>query len=173
MGASKLVIMPKDEQYVIKIPFSGDAYKDRNGVVEVIQFCCAPTENKWDYCQAEAERFIEADAADLGRYFAKTELIGFISNYPIYWQERAEIMDNYWYDHSDIEREVISKKSEEINQNCFCPNWLIDFYNFYGEDEFIRFMNYIGDNRIGDLYEANLGYIDGKPVLVDYSDFLE
>ena len=75
--------------------------------------------------------------------------------------------------YSKEDRSFIQTKSKEIKQNCFCPDWLLDFYFTYGEDEYIRFMNFIGEMNIGDLYEQNLGYINNKPVLVDYSDFLE
>ena len=57
--------------------------------------------------------------------------------------------------------------------SCFNGLWILDLQDYCGgpDDElFCSFMNYVTD-YISDLHMGNVGYIDGKPVLVDYSGF--
>ena len=96
-GATKLVIILADCDFVIKIPFSGsyqEIYQDETDSYEeeYIDFENAGFEDcEWDYCKTEVNRYNLAKNAGIEKYFAKTEYIGMVNNYPIYIQQKAEI----------------------------------------------------------------------------------
>ena len=57
---------------------------------------------------------------------------------------------------------------------CINIDWLTDFRLKYGEEELIRFSNFIRDcGWDDDLRDDNIGYLSEKPVLIDYSGFME
>lgn len=162
-GASKGVLIFKDFNYVIKIPFVKNEDED---------FCGASGNKEWDYCDAEVLKYQEAEKEGLNNCFAKTIKIGEIDNYPIYLQEYAEIFNQINNKTPSRSKEDLEKVSELCqNYYCFNKEWLSDVLNFYGEQTFYHLMNFIDDYDIKDLHGANLGYIGLRPVLVDYSSF--
>lgn len=177
-GATKIVLILPNEDFVIKIPFNGD-YDYHN---KFYNFCGAYSifeeeysEDKWDYCNREKEIYLFAASNNFQYLFAKTELIGYVQGYPIYTQTKAKIYKedikkkNYYQKLASTK-----KKCREINCPCFCEGWLVDVIDYYGEKEFEKIMLFLQDNELdGDLHDSNLGYIDGKPVLVDYSDYFD
>ena len=185
-GASKLALIPIDdnEDYVIKIPYTGSrdresGYYDsenyyHHGYNFYYEYTCAECEDRvWDYCGGEAQRYLIAEEEGLGMCFAKTEFLGFANGYPIYIQERCKTFSqNNSKKHS---------KEEKITTSKLCGNyyninsdWLTDFRLYYGNDILIHFVHFI--KTMGwddDLRNDNIGYIGNRPVLIDYSGFLE
>lgn len=187
-GASKMVIIPKNENYVVKIPFNGyynSIYdEDENGEEkyiddEFIEFSKAGDENGWDYCEVEAKLYEEAEDRNLEQCFAKTEWIGDAHGYPIYKQEKAEIFgmmeDDSIKRRSDEEKNSAKKQlaKEGVNIYHICIDWVLDFIEYYGKEMLYKFMDFLTDFHIGDLHSDNIGYINGRPVLVDYSGFYD
>lgn len=183
-GATKLVIEPKDADYVIKIPFNGwiDHYSDTNDdgeeceIREFFEFtnaCFHDTEFEWDYCKREMFVMDQAITKNTEQYFANIIWIGDIDDHPIYIQEKAKIFlyDQKQHQATKEAKEALKEKSREHHFEFFCGDWLVDFYNAYGEEEYIRFMNFLRDTQVDDLYSANLGYICGRPVVVDYAGY--
>lgn len=177
-GASKVCIFIQGVPEVIKIPLSS---------FEGETFCNAYTmheeyeENTWDYCRLECHNYQEAKKHNLDSYFAREWLIGYLGNYPIYAQEKVLEMQEYLSINNEefTEEEMTTRKQsavdtcKRLNANCFHPIWVADFLEFYGEAEFKRLDNFIHEHSINDLRGANIGYLDGVPVLFDYSGFLE
>ena len=54
---------------------------------------------------------------------------------------------------------------------CFNRVWLSDALDYFGEKIFYGLLSFLDDYSIGDLHDANIGYIGMRPVLVDYSSF--
>jgi hypothetical protein len=52
-------------------------------------------------------------------------------------------------------------------------HWILNFIKLYGEKEFLRLCLFLEEEGINDLHEKNVGYIDGRPVLFDYSGYYE
>lgn len=181
-GASKLALIPFDNKdFVIKIPYtgtcyeySGDSENANSGVYE--DFYHAEYEDRpWDYCAVEVMRYQIAQEDGFERYLAKTELLGFINNYPIYVQERGVIYPEALcvHNYSIAEKEETSKICSGIWCN-INPNWLTDFRICYGKKQLFDFLCFL--QSMGwddDLRVENIGYINNYPVLIDYSGFFE
>lgn len=184
-GASKFVLIPHKGDYVIKIPYTGGMEHDTT-VEEDAEGCPiyypvdyfrmysgSECEDRcWDYCAAEANRYHYAEIMGFGECFAKTELIGFVRNFPIYVQEKGVSCDDNYIYHSE---EELRKTSDSLKGYVDIPEgWLTDFRLYYGEDELNRFVTFLRKNGWDDdLTDNNIGYIGSQPVLLDYSSFNE
>lgn len=196
-GATKLVIIPNEENYVIKIPFEGsdECSCDCSAVCE----CCdcsvcmysnrwdcsqiqsasrssysgAPTANGWDYCAAELLNYEAAEDEDLADCFAKVELICTIHSHPIYKQEKAELYSdhNHKYEEGDERTSSTREYCNRNNIHIFNLIWQSDFIDYFGFEKFNAFMDFINNSSINDLHCGNVGYIGDRPVLIDYSGF--
>ena len=183
-GASKVVLSFMDTDFVIKIPFNGtvdsvyDEETDDYCYSEFVPFCGAGEyyeDNAWDYCNLEVERFQAALDEEVDECFVETIYIGSVNHYPIYAQELVEMYD---YSEHDFEN---SNKADELEKTsslcksnkvqCFHTNWLTDARKYYGEDFLIKLLKFIDNYCISDLHSGNLGYICGRPMIVDYASF--
>lgn len=173
-GASKLVLIPPDLDFVIKIPFMGEV-----GAEGFIPFAGAEDlKEGWDYCKAEQLKYLEAKEAGLKYLFAETKKIGEVYGYPIYAQPKMEIFfdvkDDTDYEEYSYER---TSNTEDIcfslGVSCFHKCWLSDFLDYFSEETLKRLNKFLFDKRIHDLHGGNLGYNlrTGVPIIVDYSDF--
>lgn len=193
-GATKLVLLPRDEDFVIKIPFTGywdeDDYEsnmrsyeraeDRGEEPEEIidtdfyyEFTYASIDEDdpecWDYCRLECAIYEKAAAAGLARYFAKEEIIGYLDDFfPIYAQEKVSAFSKV-YD-KDIGQRT-SKRCEELNVDCIHSMWVHDFFEIYGEEEYVKLANFLKEEDLWDFHGGNIGYRNGKPILMDYSGY--
>ena len=176
-GATKLVILFPGADYVIKIPFNGQyTYNDEDELMywefENGSYGCC-----WDYCLGEVEKYEEAVIEGFECFFAKTELIGHVHGHPIYIQERAVIYDDIARTKEDANSYERRKSArafcDDNGYSCFNGLWIADLQDYCGsqhDELFHNFMDYV-TSYISDLHMGNVGYIDGKPVLVDYSGF--
>ena len=180
-GATKLVIILPDCDFVIKIPFSGsyqEIYQDRTDDYEeeYVEFENADFETcEWDYCKTEVNRYNLAKNVGIEKYFAKTECIGMVNHYPIYIQQKAEIFADVkdLNSYSEEKKSSTREKCDKEDLWCFNECWLSDLLDYCGDKIFSFFMSFIKDNDFDDLHSSNIGYINGVPVLVDYSGFNE
>ena len=190
-GVSKVVLIFSNLPFVIKIPFIGeeievDTWDEENECYtdeysyEFYPFtleqapdrvCDRYAYDHWDYCDIEVDRYFLASDNNLKECFAKTELLGFAQNHPIYIQERA-IMFNQSEEskHSD---EEYTKASNLRQEHGFYINihWVMDFIFYYGEKMFKALADFCEKYDIEDLHDGNIGYIGGRPCLVDYSSY--
>ena len=113
-GVTKGVLIFKELDFVVKIPFEGycseteSHYENSNGswigswssrwnsrlhkveYEEIFEdFTGADTEDGWNYCEVEADLIDAAREEGLNRCFAATELLGFAKDHPIYIQEKC------------------------------------------------------------------------------------
>ena len=197
-GATKIVFILPDKNFVIKIPFSG-RYKDkmieintkkgvkRKRISSYSKFTGAQSPisvegDEWNYCQVECDIYALAEEEAVEDFFAKTECIGFIHDYPIYVQEIAKIYEDIFHS-CEIEKAEYRKKYteedyEKIDSLCYNHNydyfnkyWLCDAFKYYGEIKGEEFLQFIKNACVGDLHKANIGYIGDRPVIIDYSGF--
>lgn len=180
-GASKCVIIPTFADYVIKLPYTGEYFEADEMEGETEPYYQSFTEaadhaEGWDYCQVEYLHYQIAKAAGMDQYLAPTLFLGNMagSGFPVYIQPKCKIFSHTTSHHSHEERESTRKTliSNGILRFHVLPiDWMIDFQNVYGESELINFINFLENEGWGDLRADNVGYLNGKPVLVDYSDF--
>lgn len=176
-GATKGVLIFEQLGFVIKIPFCRNSedceYNSTYGEYECCYFTGADTDNGWDYCEAEANKYERAEEEGLAQCFAKTKKIGDIDGYPIYMQELADIYKSidYQSSHTEEDSRQVSSICNSNNFYMFNLEWLSDAFHYYGEKVFHKLLEFIRTVGINDLHDGNIGYIENRPVLVDYSSF--
>ena len=132
-----------------------------------------------DYCALEMCYYLNAVEEGLSDYFAEEELLGYVGSTPIYIQQRAvPFYSHYETIDSDTSRDsdrsvTTRKKCREMECFCFDETWIADFFDAYGENEFKRLSSFLDRFEIGDLRRANIGYVDGRPILFDYAGYNE
>ena len=99
----------------------------------------------WDYCAAEVKRYNIAKEEGFEKYFAKTEFLGFVNDYPVYIQERGIVFSETGCSYTKEVREETS----EICSGIWCginTGWLTDFRFCYGKNELIDFLTFLQCN---------------------------
>ena len=113
-----------------------------------------------------------AEKRGVNKILAKPHFIGTVHDHPIYIQEKA-------ITYSSIGRGSIKSDQSISDVITLCssknykipnPDWTTDVYNFYGNNQFDKIMSFI--SNIDDLHDDNIGYINSRPVIFDYSDFM-
>jgi len=181
-GVSKLVLLPKDANFVIKVPFNGEMTCDETeeGYEDYFfdenENACDDKTYYWDYCAAEVLAYRQAKSNHVERAFCKTAYVGSVNGHPIYIQQKATM---YYAVHDEDfrypqERSSKAKKSSEDIDGWgtwWQPVWQTDAFEYYGEKQYKKLMQFIYDYGIDDLHRENIGYIGRKPVLFDYSSW--
>ena len=179
-GVSKVAIIPKEKNYVIKIPYYGK-YRKNNGIKCFDPYFSSISKSS-DYCKSEEIIYNKAKANGLDTFFAEIEQIGKIKSIPIYVQRKAVIFEDVYYPEDDEEENLneheisifktITTKYSDLVEDEYLPiSWMKDFICSYGELAFDKLYNFLFDNNIQDLHSENIGYICERPVLVDFSGF--
>lgn len=178
-GATKLVLMPKGCDFVVKIPFFGEDWDETSE--EYIQFSGADEPEGWNYCEVENILYSKAEEEEVEQYFLETRCIGYVKGYPIYVQELAVTL-NETRGSSDFSNSQASERIEQKkkirsfcrrrNTHCFNATWIKDFIDFYGEEEWFKLDKFIDDYHVCDLHTSNIGYnTKGAPVIMDYAGY--
>lgn len=181
-GTTKVVIIPKEEDFVIKIPFSGiedwenQPYEYDEETDEYIydeNWEAFKLFNTYDYCEVEEKIFCDAEEEGLDFAFAATAYLGEAQTFPVYIQEKAKILN--WDGKRKYSNEEIStiRETYKYDLEKLSEVWVLDFIKCYGKKLFERFLQFTIDAHINDLHNGNVGYIGSQPVLVDYSGFWE
>ena len=137
-------------------------------------FYGAPATSTWDYCEAEEERYDFAEEYGFSKYLAKTNIVYNTKNgVRIYIQPKCSVYSNH---------KTTSKRSSKVFSKWFkhClpiddEQWLNTFIDYYGAYKLKQFLNFlINEDWDDDLASRNIGYtLDGEPVLIDYSSYME
>lgn len=189
-GISKYAIVMSDIDCVLKIPFNGmkGIYEKWNSAKETYErnskghivttetfypFTDADSDYGDNYCEAELRRYEAAVEAGLDFLFAPVEYITTVNGYKIYSQPCCTMFfskhDSVCTDEATTAYSICS----ENHYDCFNECWLTEVLEEYGEQTFIKFMDFLEEYAINDLHADNVGYYNGKPVLVDYSGYWE
>lgn len=179
-GATKIVIIPNDADYVIKIPITGTYITERDadgneihaleGKVNMTEFDHLEHEqNVWRILNRESKKV-----------FLPNITVGEINGIPIYVQER--VAKTFMDTRSDqIEKTEGSVKSAQklIEKSGYGSNddvsilsedFIAAIVEYYDEETARQVLGDAGD--IGDLHDENYGFTeDGRPVIFDYADF--
>lgn len=177
-GASKLVLIPLEGDYVYKIPlsYSGDG----------ILFEELNEDGYHDFCEVEVDRCLEIKHAGFGDFIAKEEYVDFINGLSIYKMEKAVPFDetrkylsnssvglsnNY---NSIYKRLNSSSYSESAANVTSIPiEWMNILVEKQGLLRTTDFFNYLIENGWDDdLHSGNVGFINNNPVLIDYSGYI-
>ena len=188
-GMTKVVLIPNDKDYVIKIPITkiGDYeyYENEKGDWEKGKFMIS--DNKLgDYCSIE-ERLFNSFDDEIKEIFAETKFITKVNNLPIYIQEKIKTpyrrkinqFDPFHYPSdrkSDMdihyELNLIGEYNEYDNE--FQEDFSYDILVNYGFEFLIKLLQMIDSKGITDLHSGNYGYNGNyKPMIFDYSGYGE
>lgn len=174
-GATKLVLIISNFDFVVKIPFSHDDYEEDDGT-----FCkwhgAKNPANNWDYCRTEAAIYREAAEWGLHDLFARTFRAGFVNHYPVYFQERVMTTGSGRYYHDVWTPGSITQEQREWVENHWCAlsqGIMLALAEHYGYDFMHIFCYFVNSHRlIGDLHNGNFGITsNGEFRLIDYSGF--
>ena len=189
-GVSKIVMVPKNGDFVIKIPFNGSyspIYNDEDPdeIIDHIwhEYIGAPEDCGWDYCATELNVYEKAKELGIECFFAKTEYLCSTKNfYPIYIQEKVKTKYN-------VNSKEVTPSNDSLaryRQNyikyhnygiCKDKNWMALCLDQYGEEKvtiFIDFINNIMPFINCDMHSENYGFrINKTPCLIDFSDWCE
>ena len=164
-GASKLVMIfdyddEYSNEYVVKIPFGYTTM---------------------DYCEEEVKTYnsVLYEFEDFKDYFAECwragtvevkDRDGFLNHIPVYIMRRADVNKNkvssssyeFWINDGGKPEYYNPEEDEEII-NCF--------KNYYGKSLGEDIEEVIDTLEINDLHDGNVGFIEDRPILIDYSGF--
>ena len=175
-GVSKLVLIPDEYNFVVKIPFSCTDYDEDDNKEFQMAYYIESGEYGWDYCRAEAEFYEAAKVHGVEKFFAPTIYIGDIKGWPIYIQDKCLIFEesNSQYSHSEEDRCRSSEKldSMKIASERVPIDFIVDMFKDYPDEEVAGVFNFIDEVGIEDLHGSNCGYNkDGLVVFTDYSGY--
>ena len=176
-GVTKGVLIFKELDFVIKIPFEGreeiteeywesengtymgaytrnekythtpNGWKHFNEECAFYPFHGADCDNHWNYCSVEARICEEAKQANVSSCFAKTYFIGMANGHPIYAQEKCTI---YSDEHSSRHDSLYKHRTEHDYQSLGNVRERVDFYDI-DDDWVLDFLIYWGEEKLKQL----------------------
>lgn len=182
-GASKLVIVPADYSFVIKIPFNGffvEYYNDDTEEYDEVftKFEGACDDMPDDYCYDECNKINIIEEHGFGDLVPEMRYLTEIDGFSIYLQEKVKT-----YDSITTTDAAQAKAQEEDKEYHYGPlEWRALSLEYYGQAFWERFIDwckeYFGDSEyhtcelLSDLHSGNVGVrYDGRPVIFDVSGF--
>lgn len=191
-GVSKGVLIPEEGNYVVKIPFDGEAWEEveeydsvaeeytgnYESIFRRFEFASENLENitrEWDYCEVELYFYNLAKENHLEKFFPETELIGYVGGRPIYIQAKGKT----WRDtdtsslvsHEDITNAQRSLKEKGPMTLKLSTDFSALVIKVYGIYDLMKLNKFILQNDINDLHNSNIGLIDNKPIILDFSGY--
>lgn len=157
-GATKYCIIPKDSSFVFKW--------DRSG---------------YDECEREYQNYLASKECGISVLFPKTEIFCTIGRNTLYIQEKVDfsadetprkIYDKYRNMTKTVKYDLVSKVDDHCYGNTSIDGlWLKMLILLYGKKVTKKFENFTNKYKINDLHRANVGYINNRPVVLDFSGF--
>lgn len=162
-GATRFVCWDNDWGIVLKINLSAD-YDN-------------------DYCAFEASNYEEAKAMGIEAILLPTKKVAKIGNGDfIYSQPRFsyELTSLPRDEHNRLEKlakkVIVGKIYNRSLSHCYDRRrihylWYARAYQIYGKKFMKQFEKWTNQFKIGDLHNHNVGFLNGKPILLDYAGF--
>lgn len=164
-GATRFCVVFNNWDYVIKIPRLGNV--------------------KYNYCDRELSNYELAKKYRVERICLPIELYGEAeSGIPLYIQPKYTTSSNNL---SERKKGIVQKKINKlttkpifnkIRSSCFDGYrinslWLARVTQLYGKKFMLSFEKWLEEAKINDLHEENTGYLDNKPIILDYAGYHE
>ena len=172
-GVSKLVIVVGDLPFVIKVSFNGAwAYNWDDSENYFYKFTQANSDFGDDYCADELSATISLKDEGFGKFVPDMMWLGKYNGHDFFVQMKAKPL-------CDIKKlnatpDSLAKVALS-NKSVFRDDWLALVYDFYGEDEWNRFIEWArayDPEILADMHHGNYGIDkEGRPVLIDISGF--
>ena len=191
IGATKMVIVNDNCDFVIKIPFYGEQIYDYDSdEYSYEDFLYADNGyNSWDYCLTETNIYNMAVKEGVEEFFPETyeyqEGYGIFP--PVYIQKKMILWEDshYEFESEEEKQEALAEIETYDSIFGFCgdidnrmPPYIFIYIclHYYGEDETFKLLRFIKrhNNIINDLHCNNIGVRnDGSPIIFDFSGFRE
>lgn len=164
-GCDKVVLIPDNYDFVIKIPFTGVYDSEELAECHSYDSCNDENTRRTMMYQSARELFLE-------NYF-----VGFYNGViPIYIQEKVKVFNDWRQENAsttevdyDLVNRVFGRSMDdcmEILEDKFC----YDIIQWYGED--VAKVMFGECAYFDDLHDENYGYLsDGRPVIFDYAEW--
>lgn len=175
-GATKMVIIPSNLPFVIKIPFTGLCEYNKFRL-----FSHGGGKEKWNYCELENELYNHIKKNHFEHVFLNNVKIGEKEGIPIYIQRKIDYTIREFNKKSKMTDEEIAEEGERISDSLKSNRyyyigtqslWFKSLIKKYGIKYTESFLKFIRDDfHISDLHNENLGFINGDPVIIDYAGF--
>lgn len=179
-GATKLVFIPPEYDFVIKIPFKGVYETNEEDDYEFIEFQNAvyPISMTWgnDYCRSEAEYYQYAKDLKVDKLFCATYYYTYLNHIPIYISKKANDIGKVLNFYLSIEEfEKIDNIVKETHlYNVFNYSFFSRALHFVSIEYLKNFFYFLEECDLHDFTSDNYGVLDnGCPVILDYSDYRE
>ena len=170
-GATKVVLIPMDASFVIKIPFFGERDWDWDNDPIPYMGAYAPGLDDVEpnnYCELEAELYKEAIKWKLEDFFVPTVFFGDVHGLPIYVQPRIHRIKHQAAKDSAYKYASI-KGSEEFDTDVGAN--LVEFYSLNDVERLLRFFKCYEINDVDNFRNSGYDSICGRYVFWDYAGF--
>ena len=168
-GATKIVLIPLDMPYVIKIPYIGE-----DDWCEGINYFHGGNYDNdgYDYCEAEAYIYEEAVKFDCAQFFVPMQFLMHVKDIPVYIQTKV----NGYLCSERPSNEDVYKYASIRNSDILDEDVGAKLLRYYSMTEVGIFLSFIKTYNINDLEAARNGeYVAafGRYVFWDYSGYKE
>lgn len=172
-GATKLVIIPNNKNYVIKIPFSMSEFDT--------PFEGAPfSSDTWDYCSSEVSLYHYAATYGIQSFLARTRFVMNIGEYRIYVQKKCDFSFRNVYfrtynRYSNEERRSLENiiRSSNIKLTPISLDFLLEIAKEENNNSVLNLLTFFENYDLNDFHASNYGYSQAKPMFFDYSGFYD
>ena len=160
-GETKTVLIYKNWDFVIKIP---NYYAYSN----------------YDYCKLEEEKYQSAKKFGVEKLLLETAYLITAGCIDLYVQPRfscaatePQPMRKAARKTHSLEYKKIVLEIQKTTYDGYKIDsvWLARALQLYGKKFFLRFEEWTRENRVGDLHRSNVGWLKGKPIILDYSGY--
>lgn len=144
--------------------------------------------NRGGECEREVELYKKAVELGLEKFFPKTELFCYLGDTPIVIQEKvdfadcnipsaAKVREIERIARSALHQKLCYKIMNYLRENAdfrvrsISSRWLSACVRLYGKKTVFELEKFIIDNRINDLHGNNVGWLNSKPVILDFSGY--
>lgn len=172
-GATKMVVIPENMDYVIKIPFNGyyDEFEKK-----YYEYCYSQ-----NYCENEIELYNEIFKENplFAQFFLPLTRVEEFREWDVYIQPKCQIYNNMDYferSNSYSKASLIKIKSDDVLNCAGLPDdWLAAVAEVLDDIELVKkFINFLESHNITeDLHRCNIGYYEDKPVILDYAGYYD
>lgn len=160
-GETKTVLIYRDWDFVIKIP-NYYAYPQH------------------DYCRLEEQKYWNAKTFGVEKILLETAYLITAGCIDLYVQPRfscsavaGEPQRKAARKTHNLERRKIVRRIQQTTYDGYRIDdvWLARALQLYGKKFFLRFEEWTKKNKVGDLHRNNVGWLKGKPIILDYSGY--
>lgn len=169
-GMTKYVIIPDDLNWVIKLPIQVKPKQYRREEF-LTKF------NAYDYCDLETRNFAYAEEKGVNVFFAESYFLSLYKGIRIYIQRKAKCDEQEFDDR--LKKYASHYVSETCNEDVF-DEVVSDYVLNMDESESLEAVfgdvptelyDLIEERNVNDLHCGNYGFINEKPVIIDYSGY--